>query len=68
MDGNTAAAHVAYALSEFCFIFPITPSSSMAEYADLWSANQKKNCFGTVPTVIQMQSEAGVAGTTKTHR
>ncbi|KAH3767280.1 pyruvate:ferredoxin oxidoreductase [Pelomyxa schiedti] len=62
MDGNTAATHVAYALSEFCFIFPITPSSTMAEHADAWSAQGKKNCFGTVPAVIQMESEGGVAG------
>eukprot|EP01105_Mastigella_eilhardi_P008066 TRINITY_DN198_c0_g1_i1.p1 TRINITY_DN198_c0_g1~~TRINITY_DN198_c0_g1_i1.p1 ORF type:complete len:1195 (-),score=323.30 TRINITY_DN198_c0_g1_i1:50-3634(-) len=62
MDGNSAAAHVAYALSEFCFLFPITPSSSMSELSDVWAGQKRKNCYGTVPTIIQMESEAGVAG------
>jgi len=62
-DGNTAAAHVAYAFSEVAAIYPITPSSVMGEMADLWSAQQKKNIFGQPVDVIEMQSEAGAAGT-----
>lgn len=61
-DGNEAAAHVAYAMTDSSFIFPITPSSTMGEYADLWSSQGRKNCFGQAPTVTQMQSEGGVAG------
>lgn len=63
MDGNTAAAHVAYAFTEVAAIYPITPSSPMAEKVDEWSANGRKNLFGTTVDVIQMQSEAGAAGT-----
>ena len=63
MDGNTAAAHVAYAFTEFAGIFPITPSSTMAEYVDAWSAAGRKNIFGTKVKVVEMQSEAGAAGT-----
>ena len=63
MNGNEAAARVAFALSEAAAIYPITPSSDMAEYCDAWSASGKKNVFDTVPKVVQMQSEAGVAGT-----
>lgn len=62
MDGNTAAAHVSYAFSELAVIYPITPSSPMAELADEWQAAGKTNLFGNVPRVVQMQSEAGVAG------
>ena len=62
MDGNTAACYVSYAFSEIAFIYPITPSSPMAEQADIWSAQEKKNIFGSVPRVIEMQSESGVAG------
>jgi len=63
MDGNTAAAHVAYAFTEVAAIYPITPSSPMAEKVDEWSAKGRKNLFGTTVDVIQMQSEAGAAGT-----
>ncbi len=63
MDGNTAAAHVAYAFTEFAGIFPITPSSTMAEYVDAWSAAGRTNIFGTKVKVVEMQSEAGAAGT-----
>ena len=58
MDGNTAAAHSAYAFTEVAAIYPITPSSPMAEKVDEWSAKGKKNLFGTPVDVIQMQSEA----------
>ena len=63
MDGNTAAAHVAYAFTEVAAIYPITPSSPMAEKVDEWSAKGRKNLFGHTVDVIQMQSEAGAAGT-----
>ncbi len=63
MDGNTAAAYVAYAFTEVAAIYPITPSSPMAEKVDEWSAKGKKNLFGSTVDVIQMQSEAGAAGT-----
>ncbi len=62
IDGNEAAASVAYRLNELCSIYPITPSSTMAELADEWSAGRRRNVFGTVPTVIEMQSEGGAAG------
>ncbi len=62
IDGNTAAAHVAYRTNEICAIFPITPASPMAELADQWSAAGIKNLWGTVPTIQQMQSEGGAAG------
>jgi pyruvate-ferredoxin/flavodoxin oxidoreductase len=62
MDGNTAAAHVAYRLNEICAIYPITPSSPMAELADEWSAQGLPNIYGTVPVVQEMQSEGGAAG------
>lgn len=61
MDGNTAAAHVAYAMSEVATIYPITPSSPIAEIADEWAASGRKNIFGQTMTVRQMQSEAGAA-------
>lgn len=62
MDGNTAAAHVAYAFSEVAAIYPITPSSTMAELVDEWSAHGRKNVFGQKVDVVEMQSEAGAAG------
>jgi len=63
MDGNTAAAHVSYAFTEVAGIYPITPSSPMADYVDQWSAQGRKNIFGDRVRVIEMQSEAGAAGT-----
>ncbi len=62
IDGNTAAAHVAYAFSEVAAIYPITPSSPMGEYTDSWASTGKKNVFGKKVDVIEMQSEAGAAG------
>ncbi len=62
MDGNTAVAHVAYRVNEVCAIFPITPSSTMAELADEWSAKGMPNIWGNVPVVQEMQSEGGAAG------
>ena len=62
MDGNNAAAHVSYAFSEVAAIYPITPSSPMADFVDQWSANGQKNIFGTTVKVVEMQSEAGAAG------
>ena len=61
-DGNEAAAYVAYAFSEVAAIYPITPSSPMAEHADAWSANGKKNIFGQPVRLVEMQSEAGACG------
>jgi pyruvate-ferredoxin/flavodoxin oxidoreductase len=61
-DGNYAAAHVAYMFSEVAAIYPITPSSTMAEYVDEWAAQGKKNIFGEIVKVVEMQSEAGAAG------
>ncbi len=63
MDGNNAAAHVSYAFTEVAGIYPITPSSPMADYVDQWSANGLKNIFGTTVKVCEMESEAGAAGT-----
>ena len=62
MDGNTAVAHVAYRVNETAAIYPITPSSTMAELADEWSSKGVKNIWGRVPVVQEMQSEAGAAG------
>jgi len=62
VEGNEAVANVAYALSEVIAIYPITPSTPMAELADAWSAAGRANCWGTVPLVIEMQSEGGAAG------
>ena len=62
IDGNEATASVAHRLSEVIAIYPITPSSNMGEFADEWSAKGKKNLWGTVPLVIEMQSEGGAAG------
>ena len=61
-DGNGAVSHVSYAFSEIAVIYPITPSSPMAEQADEWSATGKENLFGKIPQVVQMQSEGGAAG------
>ena len=63
MDGNNAAAYVSYAFTEVAGIYPITPSSPMADYVDQWSAQGQKNIFGSTVKVIEMQSEAGAAGT-----
>ena len=63
LDGNEAVARVAYAVSEICSIYPITPSSPMAELADVWSADGKPNIWGQIPDIIEMQSEGGAAGT-----
>lgn len=62
MDGNEAAAYISYAFTEVATIYPITPSSPMAEHVDLWSANGKKNLFGQSVRLVEMQSEAGAAG------
>lgn len=63
MDGNSAAAHVAYAYTDVAAIYPITPSSVMAELTDEWAAAGRNNLFGEPVRVIEMQSEGGVAGT-----
>ena len=63
MDGNTAAAYVAYAYTDVAAIFPITPSSTMAEVVDEWSAQGVKNIFNQKVSVVELQSEAGAAGT-----
>ena len=63
IDGNEATAYIAYRVNEVCAIYPITPSSAMAELADEWSAKKVKNIWGHVPEVIEMQSEGGAAGT-----
>nr|WP_290930648.1 hypothetical protein [Haliscomenobacter sp.] len=62
IDGNEATAYIAYRVNEVCAIYPITPSSTMAELADEWSAQKTKNIWGHVPEVIEMQSEGGAAG------
>src|SRR5271168_4665893 len=62
IDGNEAAASVAYRLNEVCCIYPITPSSPMAELADEWSSQDRPNVWGNVPVVVEMQSEGGAAG------
>src|ERR1017187_2340763 len=62
VDGNEAAVSVAYRLNEACCIYPITPSSPMAELADKWSSQDRPNVWGVVPVVVEMQSEAGAAG------
>ena len=63
MDGNQAAAHVSYAFTEVAGIYPITPSSPMADYVDQWSAKGQKNIFGNTVNVVEMESEAGASGT-----
>ncbi len=62
IDGNEAAVHVAYRVNEVCAIYPITPSSTMAELADQWASEGRTNIWGNVPDVVEMQSEAGAAG------
>ena len=62
IDGNEAAARVAYQLNEVIAIYPITPSSAMGEWADQWAAEKRPNLWGSVPTVVEMQSEGGAAG------
>src|SRR5499425_1845754 len=62
IDGNEAAVSVAYRLNEVCCIYPITPSSPMAELADEWSSQHRPNIWGLVPRVVEMQSEGGAAG------
>ena len=62
VDGNEAAARVAHACSEIIAIYPITPASTMGEHADAWSAAGRRNLWGSVPEVVEMQSEAGAAG------
>ena len=62
MDGNTAAAHVSYAFTEVAAIYPVTPSSPMADYVDQWSAAGRKNIFGSTVKVQEMQAESGAAG------
>ena len=63
MDGNNAAAHVSYAYTDLAAIYPITPSSVMAEVTDKWASEDKKNIFGEKVRVVEMQSEAGASGT-----
>ena len=62
LDGNEAAASIAYRVNEICAIYPITPSSTMGELADQWASEGKTNIWGTVPHVVEMQSEGGAAG------
>jgi pyruvate-ferredoxin/flavodoxin oxidoreductase len=62
-DGNEATAHIAYRVSEVCAIYPITPSSTMAEFADQWAAEKTPNIWGNIPLIAEMQSEGGAAGT-----
>ncbi len=63
IDANEAVAHIAYQVSEICSIYPITPSSPMAEFADVWAAEKRQNIWGQVPDIIELQSEGGAAGT-----
>lgn len=63
LDGNEACAYIAYRVNEVCAIYPITPSSTMAELADEWAAKRVKNIWGNIPEIIEMQSEGGAAGT-----
>ncbi|MGZ8411046.1 MAG: pyruvate:ferredoxin (flavodoxin) oxidoreductase, partial [Hyphomicrobium sp.] len=62
IDGNEAAAYVAYRVNEVCAIYPITPSSTMAELADQWASEGKTNIWGGIPDVVEMQHEGGAAG------
>lgn len=68
MDGNQAAAYVSYAFTEVAGIYPITPSSPMAEHVDEWAANGKKNLFSQPVHVVEMQSEGGASGNPRHHR
>ena len=63
IDGSEATVRVAYKTNEVCAIFPITPSSAMAELADFWAASGQTNIWGNIPTVVELQSEGGAAGT-----
>ena len=63
IDGNEAAARVAYSLSEVIAIYPITPASPMGELSDAWAATDRSNLWGAVPEIVELQSEAGAAGT-----
>src|SRR5208337_4473889 len=63
IDGNEAAALVAYRLNEVMAIYPITPSSPMAEFCDQWASENKKNLWGTIPSIVELQSEGGAVGT-----
>ena len=63
LDGNEAAAHIAYLTNEVIAIYPITPASPMGEWADQWASEGCKNMWGSVPRVVEMQSEGGAAGT-----
>ncbi len=62
LDGNEATAYVAHKTNEVIAIYPITPSSTMGEYADEWTAHKRPNLWGTIPSVVEMQSEGGAAG------
>src|SRR5262245_7283939 len=62
LDANVAVARISYVLSEVIAIYPITPASAMGEHADAWAADRRPNLWGTVPEVVEMQSEAGAAG------
>ena len=62
MEGNESAVHVAYALADTAFIYPISPATSMGEHVDAWSSQGRVNCYGNVMNVSTMQSEAGAAG------
>ena len=64
IDGNEAVAYIAHKTNEVCAIYPITPSSNMGEWADEWSAQGRTNICGTVPAVVEMQSEGGASGAT----
>jgi len=64
LDGNAAAAHIAYRVNEVCAIYPITPSSPMAELADTWASQGLKNIWGEVPLIQEMQAEGGAPTTT----
>ena len=68
LDGNEAAARIAYQLSEVISIYPITPASPMAEHCDDWAAQSRPNMWGITPDVVEMQSEAGAAGLVLTDR
>lgn len=68
VDANEAVAAVAYRLSEVVAIYPITPASAMGEHADEWAAKGHRNLWGTVPQVVEMQSEGGAAGAVQTAR
>jgi pyruvate-ferredoxin/flavodoxin oxidoreductase len=63
VDGNEAVAYVSYRLNEVMAIYPITPSSPMGEWCDQWASEGKRNLWGTIPSVVELQSEGGAAGT-----